>query len=299
MKPSIAFIGVGDYGARFAARLIDADQDVRIIARGSTFNRLSAEGLNISAGPFQAEPLRLTELNITDDPSSVGTVDFLVISVKLYQLKQACISALPMVGPDTTVLPLSNGVDAPERCAAHFTSEKVIGASTSGPMAIGEWPHGTSRRTEHISSIFANSGIGVKHHNRVIEPVWHKFALFAGNAPVCAVSRQNVGGVSAVPELVELSMRATREITSIARRVGIPDTEADVFAMERYWRDMTPEFQPSMLRDILTGKPLELDAACRTVIKLGGELGIPTPANSFLYASLLPFENGDQSFSQP
>ena len=122
-------------------------------------------------------------------------------------------------------------------------------------MAIGEWPRGRSDRTELISDVFADSNIRVQHHASVIEPIWHKFAIFAGNAPVCAVSRQNVGGVSVVPELVELSMQATREITALAKRVGISDTDSDLVAMERYWREMNPEFQPSMLKDILAGRP--------------------------------------------
>ncbi len=294
MKPSIAFLGVGDYGARFAARLIAANHDVTVLARGETFHRLHAEGLRIPAGPFQPEPLVLPDVRATDDPSTAGEVDYLIISVKLYQLDQACRDALPLIGPKTTVVPLCNGVDAPDRCAKHFGAEKVIGASTGGPMAIGEWPRGRSDRTELISDVFADSNIRVRHHASVIEPIWHKFAIFAGNAPVCAVSRQNVGGVSVVPELVELSMQATREITALAKRVGISDTDSDLVAMERYWREMNPEFQPSMLKDILAGRPLELDAACRTVINLGAMYGTSTPANSFLYAALLPFENGGE-----
>ncbi len=292
MSPRIAFLGVGNYGRRYAARLIKAGSDVTVIARGSTLETLQSDGLHIPAGPFQPEAETISEVNVTGNPSEVGEVDLLIMSVKLYQLDEACRDAAPLVGTSTTIVPLSNGVDAPDRVARHFGIERVIGASTSGPMGIGEWPTGTSERTQQVASLFAESGIKVEHSDRVIDHVWWKFIVFAGNAPICAVARQPVGGVAAVPETVQMAMDATFEITAIASKIGITNAEQVGRRMTEYWEKMRPDFKPSMLVDLEAGRPLEMDAACATVVRLGEEHGVPTPVNRVLHAALKPYESG-------
>src|SRR5262244_2191517 len=173
----IAVVGVGDYGSRFAARLIQSGQDVTLIARGKTLERLKTEGLTATKDGFTSE-MHIDAVNATNDPISVGPVDVVLMCVKLYQLDDAMEVASPLVGPNTTVLGFQNGVTAEDRLIQRFGAAHVVGVATgvaSVPLAIGEWPRGTSARTTAIVQVFRDADLNVVEHDNVMEPIWGKF----------------------------------------------------------------------------------------------------------------------------
>jgi len=292
----IAIVGVGDYGSRFAAWLIRSGQDVTLIARGKTLERLTTEGLTATKGPTPPA-MHIDVVRATDNPTAVGPVDVVLMCVKLYQLEAAMDVASPLVGPDTTVLGLQNGVAAADRLITRFGAERVVGMATSvapTPLAIGEWPRGTSARTAAIVQVFKGAAINVVEHDNVLEPIWAKFLLVCG-AAVCALARQAVGEVAKVLELRTLASMAVAEAITLANAKGLSFGQAYVAKADRLWDEVAvshPAWRPSLLQDLDAGKPLELDAWSGGAVQIGQELGIPTPANFAIYAGLKPYENG-------
>ena len=217
----IAIVGVGDYGSRGAAWLIQSGQDVTLIARGKTLERLTTEGLTATKGPT-TPAVHIDMVRATDNPTAVGPVDVVLMCVKLYQLEAAMDVASPLVGPDTTVLGLQNGVVAADRLSTRFGAEHVVGVATSvapTPLAIGAWPRGTSARTAAIVQVFREAAINVVEHDNVLEPIWAKFLVVCGGA-VCALARQAVGEVAKVPALRQLASMACGRSHPAGKRQG-------------------------------------------------------------------------------
>ena len=145
----MAIVGVGDYGSRFAAWLIRSGQDVTLIARGKTLERLKTEGLTATKGTI-TPAMHVEHVHATDDPTFVGAVDLVLMCVKLYHLDDAMDVASPLVGPNTTIMGFQNGVTAEDRLMKRFGAERVVGVGASAgqiPLAIGELPRGKSART--------------------------------------------------------------------------------------------------------------------------------------------------------
>jgi 2-dehydropantoate 2-reductase len=292
----IAVVGVGDYGSRFAAWLIQAGQDVTLIARGKTLERLRREGLTATQGGV-TPAVHINTVNATDDPTSLGPVDVVLMCVKLYQLDGAMEVASPLVGPDTTILGLQNGVTAADRLIQRFGAAHVVGVATtvaSVPLSIGELPRGTSARTTAIVQVFKEAGVNVVESDNVLEAIWGKFIVVCGGT-VCALARQPVGGVVQVPESRQLASMAVVEAITLANAKGLAFRQASMAKADHLWDEIAasnPAWRPSLLQDLDAGRPLELDAWSGGAVKMGQELGIPTPVNFAMYAGLKPYENG-------
>jgi 2-dehydropantoate 2-reductase len=292
----IAIVGVGDYGSRFAAWLITAGQDVTLIARGKTLERLQTAGLTATQGTVTAA-MHIDTVRATDDPTSVGPVDVVLMCVKLYQLDEAMEVARPLVGPDTTVLGFQNGVTAEDRLIKCFGAARVVGVATtvaSVPLTIGELPCGTSARTRAIVQVFKEAGINVVESDNVLEAIWGKFIVVCGGT-VCALARQPVGGVVQVPALRQLASMAVAEAITLANAKDLTFGQESVTKADHLWDEIAasnPAWRPSLLQDLDAGRPLELDAWSGGAVKIGQELGIPTPVNFAMYAGLKPYENG-------
>ena len=293
-----AIVSVGDYGSRYAARLVASGEDVTLIARGRTLERLKTEGINSTQSTgFQA--MRVKEVNATDDCASVGPVDVVLMCVKLYQLDDAMETASPLVGPDTAVLGFQHGVTGEDRLIARYGAGRVVGVGTgvaSIPVSIGELPRGKSIRTNAIVQVFNEAGINVVEHERVNEAIWLKFIRICGGA-VTALSRLSIGEVTKIPELRQLGGMAVAEAVALANAKGLSFGNEEVATFENIIDDMStrnPEWRPSLLHDLDAGRPLELDAWSGGAVKLGQELDIATPVNFSIYAALKPHENGSR-----
>lgn len=289
----IAVVGAGDYGSRFAARLINSGQDVTVIARGKTLERLRSEGLTATQGAYTSA-MHIDTVKATDNPSSVGPVDVVLICVKLYQLDDAMEVARPLVGRDTIVLGFQNGVTAEERLIEKFGAEHVVGLAPSTPLSIGEWPQGTSARTAALVQVFKDADLEVVEHDHVMEPIWAKFIIVCG-AAVSALSRLSMGEVAKIPELRQLAAMAVAEAIEIANAKGLSFGQDYIGKVDKRFdavSETNPAWRPSLLQDLDAGRPLELDAWSGGAVKMGQELGIPTPVNFAIYAGLKPYEHG-------
>ena len=272
----LAIVGVGDYGSRFAAWLIQSGQNVTLIARGKTLERLRTQGLTATQGTI-TPAMHIDTVRATDDPTSVGPVDVVLMCVKLYQLDDAMEVASPLVGPDTTILGFQNGVTAEDRLIKRFGAEHVVGVGAtvaSVPLTIGELPRGTSARTTAIVQVFKEAGINVVESDNVLEAIWGKFIVVCGGT-VCALARQPVGGVVQVPALRQLASMAVAEAITLANAKGLAFGQESVAKADHLWDEIAasnPAWRPSLLQDLDAGRPLELDAWSGGAVKIGQEL---------------------------
>ena len=301
----IAVMGSGGVGGYFGGMLARAGEEVTFIARGAHLEALRAHGLTIQSrlmGDFTLA------VHATDDPRAVGEVDLVLMCVKTYDLDAAAAQILPLVGPRTMILPLQNGIDSAERLARVVGPEGVLGgvayviATRVAPGVIahvgqnqiifGELSGGTSRRTEHLSDVFRRTAIIGELHPDIRVPRWEKFILLAGSGGVMALTRLPLGPILACPETSALFRGAIEEATAVGRALGIPLREDCV---DHHWAFVSrqdPSARSSMLNDVMAGHRLELEALNGTVVRLGRQLGIPTPLNFAVYAALKPYVEG-------
>jgi 2-dehydropantoate 2-reductase len=284
--------------------LAQAGEEVIFIARGAHLNALRAHGLRVDSlkGDFIVRPAQAT-----DDPAHVGAVDAVLVGVKAWQVTEAAQAMRPLVGPDTFVVPLQNGVEAPSQLAAILGAERVLGGLCSiisfvaGPghirhvgaepnIAFGELNNRPSTRAERLRQAFARGGVKVEVPPDVQVALWEKFLFIASWGGVGAVTRAPVGVVRSVPESRRMMEEAMREILHVgqARQVALTD-EATRKGMA-FVDSLQPGSTASMQRDIMEGRPSELEAQNGAVVRLGQEAGVPTPVHAFIYHSLLPAE---------
>jgi 2-dehydropantoate 2-reductase len=300
-----AIFGSGAVGGYFGGRLAQAGEDVTFIARGLHLEAIKERGLWVESlnGDFHVD---LTMA--FDAPEKAGVVDVVLVATKAWQVAEAARQIKPLIGPETMVVPLGNGVDAPDELSAALGREHVLGglcrisAFIGGPglirhvgvqpyLAFGERNGAKTERVERLREVFARcEGLTVEIPADIEAAIWDKFVFIAAISGVGAVTRQPLGSFRAVPESRALLVAALEETTAVARARGVrlPDDEVQktLALIDR----SAPGIVASMQKDILEGKPSELEAQNGTVVRLGRELGVPTPTHAFIYASLLPGE---------
>jgi 2-dehydropantoate 2-reductase len=304
-KLTIAVLGTGATGGYFGGRLAEAGEDVRFIARGAHLAALREHGLTVTsvAGDFRLDPVR-----VTDTPADVGPVDVVLLGVKAWQVPEAAASLRPLVGERTFVVPLQNGIDAPHQLAAVLGAGRVLGgfcsilASLDGPgrirhmgvtpyVAFGELDGSTSARAEALRDAFARArGVTVEVPADIRAAMWNKFLFITALSGVGAVTRAPVGVIRSQPESRGLLRQALDEIYAVAVRAGIALPADAVERTLAFIDGLPPDGTASMQRDVLAGRPSELEAQVGAVVRLGERLGVGVPVHRTIYAALLPQE---------
>lgn len=301
----IAVFGAGGVGGYFGGRLAQAGEAVTFIARGEHLRAIRERGLRVDSllGDFVIQPARAT-----DSPAEVGPVDAVLLGVKAWQVREAAEAMRPLIGPATFVAPLQNGVEAPDELAAVLGREHVLGgfcriiALIAGPghirhaggqpyIAFGELDNQRSERVERLRAAFSRAaGLTVDVPADIRAAMWEKFLTIASFSGVGAVTRAPIGVIRSVPETREMMVGVMREIIAVANARGIPLGE-DAVQRALTFRDSLPsDSTASMQRDIMEGRPSELEWQNGAVVRLGREVGVETPLNAFIYHSLLPQE---------
>ncbi len=299
-----AVFGAGGIGGYLGGRLAQAGEDVAIIARGDHLAAIRDNGLRVDSinGDFVFKPSIAT-----DNPAEVGPVDVVILGVKAWQVVEAAEAMRPMVGRETCVLPLQNGVEAPAQLAAVLGDGTVLGGlgyiisfivgpghirhTGGGPsLRFGEMDNQHSPRAEQLLEAFGRAGVRTDIPSNIEAAMWEKFMGITAVSGVGALTRVPVGVWRSLPETREMAIQIVREAESVAREKGIPlDGSESESAIARFER-IPPDFTFSMQRDIMEGRPSELEVQNGAVVRFGQETGVPTPVNAFIYYSLLPQE---------
>lgn len=301
----IAVIGAGGVGGYFGGKLADGGADVVFIVRGATLKAMRTNGLRVDSikGDFVIEHPKAT-----DDPASVGNVDAIFVTVKTWQIEEAANQLKPMLADDTMVVPLENGIDAPDQLASILGREHVLGglcgivSFIASPghirhigadpfIMFGELDNRPTPRVERLRDECLRAGVQADIPSDIHHALWSKFVFIAAMSGIGAATRVPIGVWRAMPEPRDLAMRAIREIVAVALARGI-DLGGDA-AIDRTlarFDGLPPESTSSLQRDIIDGKPSELDAQLGAVVRLGLQTNIPTPVCETLLGLLLPQE---------
>ena len=303
----IAIFGAGGAGGYFGGRLAQAGEEVLFIARGEHLRAIRERGLRVDSlkGDFVVQPAQAT-----DDPAQVGVVDAIIVGVKTWQLPEAALAMRPMVGPGTMVVPLLNGVEAPTQLTAALGADaaRVLGglaqiiSMIAGPghirhagadpyIAFGEMDRSASERVERLRQAFERAaGVKVEVPLDIQAAMLSKFMFISAFSGVGAVTRAPAGVLRSLPETRRMLEDAMREVVAVAHARHIALPEAAIVKQMAFIDNLPPGGTASMQRDILEGRPSELEAQNGSVVRLGKEVGVPTPIHAFLYHSLLPTE---------
>jgi 2-dehydropantoate 2-reductase len=298
----IAVMGTGALGGYFGARLAEAGEEVTFIARGAQLAALRADGLAVESPRGN---LRLERVRATDDAKSIGPVDVVLFTVKLWSTEEAARALAPLIGRDTAVLSLQNGVDAYDVLSRFVGREHVMGAvcyisavldrpgvvQHAGQMArivFGELDGRKTARAEALLAACARarSGFDAELSADVERAIWEKFVFIVGLSGLTTLTRSSIGPVRSDPETRALLLDVMRETVAVGRAKDVK-LEPD-FADKRlsFIDTLPPEMTSSMLRDLERGNRLEVKWLSGAVARLGRDLGIETPANRAVYAAL-------------
>lgn len=296
----ISVMGAGGVGGFYGGRLAKAGEDVTFIARGAHLMALQKRGLRVespSVGNFE-----LRAVKATDDPASVGPVDLVLICVKAYDLAQASKAIKPMIGAETVVIPLLNGVDIAERIGEEVGIDRLLGGIvfvnsniaepgvirhlTMDRLAFGELEGGISARGEALHSMFAAAGIQAELSPNMRKEIWSKFAAMTAVSGVASVVRKPERDIVGDADTRSLLVASLKEIESLAHRQGIKLDQDMVENFLSILDNKPANTKPSMLLDLEQGRRLEVESLQGTAVRLGKKLGVPTPVNEFIYAAL-------------
>ncbi len=301
-----AIFGAGAVGAYIGGRLAEAGQDVAFIARGAHLAAIRESGLRVESpnGDMHINPAR-----VTDDPSEIGPVDYILFAVKLFDTEAVARACAPMIGADTTVVALQNGVDSEAAIGAVVGPERVMGGTVyiasvvaepgvirqTGQFArviFGEMDGTTSARGTRLETACREAGLDVTFSAAVETEIWMKFIVLAALSGVTTATRKPVGQLRDDPDTRALFEKVIAEAVAVGRARGVALPE-DAAARQMATIDGFPETMvASMLHDLEGGRRLELDHLSGAVCRLGRDSGVPTPVHDVLYAVLKPYLMG-------
>jgi 2-dehydropantoate 2-reductase len=305
----IAVIGAGGVGGAFGAALAKAGSDVTFLARGAHLAAMRRRGLTLVS---PRGDLHLNPVQATDEPDSIGQVDFVLFCVKLWDVESAGEAIRPLLGPNTAVIPLQNGIDASERLlpilgkGAVMAGVAQISATIAEPgvirqtgtfmrLVFGELDGRASQRGAAFLGLCQAAKFEAVNSNTILTALWEKFVTLATNSSVISLTRLPFGKLRDDPEVFALFEKAIGEVAAVGRARGIalpPDTEGKALQATR---SFPAEMLPSMAVDLMRGNRLELPWLAGKVVGLGRELGVPTPTFDVMYRALKPYANGAPS----
>jgi 2-dehydropantoate 2-reductase len=305
----IGVFGAGAVGGYFGARLAHDGHDVVFIARGRHLAAIRKSGLRIESpnGDLTIHPAQAT-----DDPASVGPVDYLMFAVKLFDTEAVAQACRPMVGPDTTVLALQNGVETEEILGRILGPQHVLGgtvyiaAVVAEPglirqtgrfarMIFGELDGSLSERGRIFESACKKSGIDAVFSPSVMTEIWMKFIVLVALSGATTVTRKPVGLLRADPDTRMLLYNAIAEAAAVGRARGVALPEDAVERQMAVLDGWPPEMVASMLHDLNGGRRMELDHLSGAISRIGRQCGVATPVHDTLYAVLKPYKDGQKA----
>ena len=305
---SIAILGSGAVGGYYGAKLANAGHKVTFLARGQHLQAIHDNGLMIRSllGDLTVRA------NATDDASEVGHVDVVLVAVKTYDNKNALPMLKAMVGPNTTVLTLQNGVDsvdeidsvigeAPDLGGATYIATAGVSpglieqTGTHRQIVFGEVfgeRNNLSKRVENLSRLLIEAEIEVEAVKDARVQLWEKLIYLSPFAGFTGASRLPTGPVWTDPEIRGLFMDAVAEVEQVARAYDIPVSDKIRQKIIDYMDSIPGTTRSSLLIDLSQGKRLEVDALLGSVMRRGRTVGVATPVTSALYAVLKPHAGG-------
>ncbi|MBN8926183.1 MAG: hypothetical protein BGO51_12280 [Rhodospirillales bacterium 69-11] len=302
----IAVIGTGGVGGAFGAALAQAGGDVTFVARGAHLAAMRENGLRIEGdrGTTVVAPCQAT-----DDPASIGPVDIVLFCVKLWDVESAGEAIRPLIGPETAVIPVQNGIDAADRLVpilgehAVMAGTVAISATIAAPgvirqtgtfmsMTFGERDGRTTPRGERFLALCKQAGFAATLSPAIETAIWMKFIMLTAMSGSTALARLPIGRLRDDPDSLWMVEQIMRETDAVGRARGVALPPDAVDKLLAGIRNNPASMMASMAVDLLRGNRLELPWLAGKVVALGRELRVPTPVNATVFAALKPHVEG-------
>ncbi|MCG8580198.1 MAG: 2-dehydropantoate 2-reductase [Bacteroidales bacterium] len=299
----IAVIGTGGVGGYFGAKLAQAGNDVTFIARGEHLNAIRSNGLLVKS--INGD-IHIPNAQATDRISDVRNADLVLTAVKAWQIKDIRIEIKQILHETSIVLPLQNGVLAADELAEVIPEKHIMGGlcrifslieapgivnhvGFKPEIVFGEREGGHSTRMDELNQLFEDAGILCKASRNIEADVWKKF-IFICTSALLAVTKTTYGELRDLKETRQMMIALLNEIYAVSQKKGVnikPDfIDKTITVIDSVAYDSTS----SLTRDVLEGKPSEIDYQNGTVVKLAEKYGVEVPVNRFIYDCILPME---------
>lgn len=290
----IAVMGSGGVGGFYGGRLANAGCDVSFVARGAHLEAMREHGLAIE-NEAQGN-IHVRGVKVTDDPAKIGVVDLVLIAVKLWDTENAARAVKPIVGPDTAVLSLQNGVIKDDILRREFGEAAVMGGvgyvatHISRPGVIhqtgalqrlifGEYDGTRSARAEKLLEALLKAGIQAELSTDIRRTLWEKYVFLVGLSGTTATMRLPIGPIRENEQTRAFLLDLMKETVAVGRSHGVnlPDDYAE--QRLQFADSVAPTMTSSLHHDLERGNPLEVAWLSGGVVQLGKAVGIATPAN--------------------
>jgi len=306
MSPlSIVVVGAGGVGGYFGLRLALAGAAVKFVARGAHLDAIRRSGLRVSS---MTEGERVVKVDAVAALTGGPPADAVLFCVKSYDTESAAAALRPVVGPDTAVVSLQNGVDNEEKIDAVLGRGHAVGGAAyvfaaiespgvivhrfGGRIVFGEMDGRVTPRCETLREAIAGAGLPVEISPDVRRVLWEKYLFICAQAGLTALTRCPVGVVRSIPETWRMFRMILDEVTAIALASGVNLAPNVVETLVKQGEALPAELMASLANDVVQGRRLELEALHGHAARLGERFGIPTPAVSAVYAALKPHVDG-------
>ena len=301
-----AILGAGAVGGYFGARLAEAGEDVTFMARGAHLEAIRSTGLRIESENGEAH---IHPAQASDDPAEVGPVDYVLFAVKLFQTEETAGFAKPLVGPNTTLVALQNGVECANVLSAVHGKEKVLNGTsyiaaviaepglirqtgTFASFAFGEQDGTMSDRGQRLKEAADKAGLNPTYSSNVESLVWMKFLLIATMSSITTSTRKPIGELRDDPDIRPVIVASLEESIAVGRAMGVVLPEDAMEQQLKRIADFPAAMVASMYHDLHANKPTELEWMSGAVRRFGKQCGIPTPTHDAFYAILKPYRDG-------
>jgi 2-dehydropantoate 2-reductase len=301
----ICFVGSGAIGSSLGGILSEGGLDVHLVDKWQAHvDAMNQHGLRLR----EAESERVVKVTAHADCRRVGVADLVIVLVKSFHTRQAIEECGPLLGERTVVLSLQNGLGNEDILIDVVGRERVLGGRTYAggvllgpghvgagckgkPTYLGELDGADSERLRCVVEEFNRGGLETIASLNIVGMMWDKLMINIATGALCGVTGLTFGGLRQVPEIKQVALAAVGEAITVAETMGITLTVTDPEAIWATAHSGLPhDFKASILQDLEKGRRTEVDFIGGSVVRLGEKLGVPTPVNRALVATIKGIE---------
>lgn len=308
----IVVIGTGGVGGYFGARLTEAGENVTFVARGAHLEAIKSRGLTVYSA---LGDMHLKDVQCTENTRDIGHADIVMIAVKLWATDEAIQTAKPLLGKNTGIISFQNGILAEESLIAAYSSQHAMGGVANiaalieepgvirhngnmASLAFGELNNTQSERAQSLLNACSRANIKAEIPDDINRAIWEKYIRLVTMSAMTTLCRMPIGPIRDEVHTRNLLSQILAEIIDVGKAKGLKFSDNVLQEQLDIIDGYPPSMVASMCGDLRRGYPLEVPWFSGTVVRLGKELNIPTPANGFVYAALKLFEHGRPTEAQ-
>jgi len=302
----IVVIGTGGVGGYFGARLTEAGENVTFVARGAHLEAIKSRGLTVYSA---LGDMHLRDVQCTENTRDIGHADIVMIAVKLWATDEAIQTAKPLLGKNTGIISFQNGILAEESLIAAYSSQHAMGGVANiaalieepgvirhngnmASLAFGELNNTQSERAQSLLIACSRANIKAEIPDDINRAIWEKYIRLVTMSAMTTLCRMPIGPIRDEVHTRNLLSQILAEIIDVGKAKGLKFSDNVLQEQLDIIDGYPPSMVASMCGDLRRGYPLEVPWFSGTIVRLGKELNIPTPANGFVYAALKLFEHG-------